>query len=182
MENEHLLQMGIGSYYDRQIDIITWSNQYKVIVGKYCSIGRDTSFFLHTDHRPDWITTSSQLWGPVTPEIAEMHMSLGHPASKGNINIENDVWIGSKSVIMSGVIIDNGAVVGATSTVTKYVPPYAIVAGNPARIIKYRFSDDIIDKLLKIAWWDWPQEKNMIRQEAMLLWSTDVELFIKKYA
>lgn len=181
MENEHLLVMGIGSYYDRQIEVISWSDAYKVIIGKYCSIGRDCSFFLHADHRHDWITTSSQLWGPVTSEIAEMHMNMGHPTCKGNIIIENDVWIGAKSSIMSGVKISNGAVVGATSTVTKDVPPYAIVAGNPARIVKYRFSKEIIDKLLDIAWWDWPQDTYKIKGEANLLWSSNIEGFINRH-
>lgn len=181
MENNHLLIMGIGSYYDREIEIISWSDMYKLIVGKYCSIGRWCSFFLHADHRYDWVTTSSQLWGPVTPQIAEMHISMGHPTSKGDIIIENDVWIGAKSTIMSGVSIHNGAVVAATSTVTKDVPPYAIVAGNPAKIVKYRFTPDIIEKLLDIKWWDWPQDTNKIKQEANVMWTNNVKAFVNKH-
>jgi len=181
MENEHLLHMNIGSYYDREIEIISWSDQYKILVGKYCSIGRGTSFFLHADHRPDWITTSSQLWGPVTPEIAKMHMDIGHPACKGNIQIENDVWIGAKSIILSGVTIHSGAVVGAGSVVTKDIPAYSIVVGNPARVVKYRFELDIIEKLLDIAWWDWPQDTNKIKGEAPLLWSNNITTFINKH-
>ena len=181
MENEHLLSMGIGSYYDREIEIISWSDKYKVIVGKYCSIGRGSTFFLHADHRHDWITTSSQLWGPVTPEIAEMHMGMGHPTCKGDIMIENDVWIGAKSVIMSGVRICSGAVIAAGSVISKEVEPYSIVAGNPARIVKKRFTDDQIKKLLDIAWWDWPQDTNKIKQEAPLMWSTNIEAFINKH-
>jgi acetyltransferase-like isoleucine patch superfamily enzyme len=179
MENSHLLQMDRGSYYDRELDILSWSDDYKVIVGKYCSIGRYCSFFLHTDHRPDWITTSSQLWGPVTPQIAQMHMSIGHPSCKGNIVIENDVWIGAKSIIMSGVTIHNGSVVGAGSTVTKDVPPYVIVAGNPAKIVRYRFPKETIEKLLSIAWWNWPEEK--IQNEASLMWSNNIDAFVKKH-
>lgn len=181
MENEHLLSMDIGSYYDREIEIISWSDVYKVIVGKYCSIGRSSIFFLHADHRYDWITTSSQLWGPVTPQIAEMHMKMGHPTCKGNIVIENDVWIGSKSIIMSGVQISSGAVVGAGSVVTKDVSPYSIVAGNPARVVKKRFTDEQIKKLLDIAWWNWPQDSNKIQQEAPLMWSSNIEAFINKH-
>lgn len=173
--------MGIGSYYDREIEIISWSDTYKVLVGKYCSIGRDSCFFLHADHRPDWITTTSQLWGPVTPQIADMHMKMGHPSCKGNIVLENDVWIGAKAAIMSGITLHNGCVVAATSTVTKDVPPYAMVAGNPARIIRYRFSDDIIEKLLSIAWWDWPQDTNKIKGETNLLWSSNVEAFVNRH-
>lgn len=179
MENSNLLIMGIGSYYDREIEIISWSDTYKLIVGKYCSIGRNTTFFLHADHRVDWVTTSSQLWGPVTPPIANMHMVMGHPTSKGNIIIENDVWIGSKSTILSGVKIHNGAVVGAGSVVTKNVPPYSIVAGNPARVVKYRFSSDIVEKLLHIAWWNWAETK--IQEEAKLLWSNNIDGFVNKH-
>lgn len=71
-------------------------------------------------------------------------MKMGHPTCKGNIVIENDVWIGSKSIIMSGVQISSGAVVGAGSVVTKDVSPYSIVAGNPARVVKKRFTDEQI--------------------------------------
>lgn len=181
MENSHLLELGIGSYYDRQIEILSWTDTYKVKVGKYCSIGRDCCFFLHANHRIDWITTSSQLWGPVTPAVATMHEEMGHPTCKGDIVIQNDVWIGAKSSIMSGVTIGNGSVIAATSTVTKDIEPYSIVAGNPAKIVKYRFSKEIIKELLDIAWWDWPQDKNKIQEEAMMLWSTDVKAFIKKH-
>jgi acetyltransferase-like isoleucine patch superfamily enzyme len=69
-------------------------------------------------------------------------MDMGHPSCKGNIIIQNDVWIGAKSTIMSGVKISNGSVVGAGSVVTKDVPPYAIVAGNPAKVVKYRFTEE----------------------------------------
>jgi serine acetyltransferase len=106
-------------------------------------------------------------------------MEMGHPTCKGNITIENDVWIGSKSTIMSGVKIHNGAVVGANSVVTKDVPPYAIVAGNPAQIIKFRFDVDQIQALQEIRWWNWDEEK--IKKEAMELWSTNIDDFIQKH-
>jgi carbonic anhydrase/acetyltransferase-like protein (isoleucine patch superfamily) len=127
----------------------------------------------------DWVTTSSQLWGPVSPEIADLHMKMGHPTCKGNIIVENDVWIGAMSTVMSGVKISNGSVVGANSTVTKDVPPYAIVAGNPAKIIKYRFNERQIESLLKISWWNWTEDR--IKNEAMLMWSTNIDEFIDKH-
>ena len=179
IENIHLWYADRGSYFDRNVNIITWSDQYNVKVGKYCSIGRDCNFFLHANHRVDWITTSSQLWGPVTHEIADMHMKMGHPTCKGDIIVENDVWIGAKSTIMSGVRIHNGAVVGSCSVVTKDVPPFAIVAGNPAKIVKYRFSEKQIDALQKIAWWDWTEDR--IKTEAMTLWSDNIDEFIDKH-
>jgi acetyltransferase-like isoleucine patch superfamily enzyme len=177
IENIHLWHADRGTYFDRHVNIISWSDDYKIKLGKYNSIGRDCVFFLHANHRYDWVTTSSQLWGPVTPEIADMHIKMGHPTCNGDIIIKNDVWIGAKSTIMSGVKISNGAVVAAGSVVTKDVPPYAIVGGNPARIIKYRFDKSQIEKLLNISWWDWDEDK--IRENAELMWSSDVDKFIE---
>ena len=177
IENIHLWHADRGTYFDRHVNIISWSDDYKIKLGKYNSIGRDCVFFLHANHRYDWITTSSQLWGPVTPEIADRHMNMGHPTCNGDIIIENDVWVGARSTIMSGVKISNGAVVAAGSVVTKDVPPYTIVGGNPARIIKYRFDESQIEKLLKISWWDWDEDK--IRENAELMWSSDIDKFIE---
>lgn len=178
IENIHLWIADRGTYFDRNVNIITWSDQYKILLGKYNSIGRDCNFFLHANHRYDWITTSSQLLGPVTPEIADMHMKMGHPTCNGDIIIENDVWVGAKSTIMSGVKISNGAVIASCSVVTKDVPPYAIVGGNPAKVIKFRFSETQIDALLKIKWWEWGEDK--IRQQAFNLWGDNIDTFINK--
>lgn len=179
VENIHLWHADRGTYFDRSVNIISWSDDYHIYVGKYNSIGRDCNFFLHANHRTDWITTSSQLWGPVSDDIAQMHMKMGHPTCKGDITIENDVWIGAKATIMSGVKIHNGAVIGSNSVVTKDVPPYAIVAGNPAQIIKFRFDVDQIQALQEIRWWNWDEEK--IKKEAMELWSTNIDDFIQKH-
>jgi virginiamycin A acetyltransferase len=80
---------------------------------------------------------------------------------------------------MSGVTIGNGAIIGAGSTVTKDVPPFAIVAGNPGKIVKYRFTEEQIEKLLQIAWWDWEEEK--IKSNAILMWSSNIDDFINKF-
>ena len=179
IENLHLWHSDRGTYFDRNVNIISWSDQYHIHLGKYNSVGRDCNFFLHANHRADWITTSSQLWGLVTPEVADLHISMGHPTCKGDITVQNDVWIGAKSSVMSGVTIHNGAIIAAGSTVTKNVPPYAIVAGNPGKIVKFRFAEDQIQDLLEIAWWNW--EEARIKEEAMTLWSDNIEDFIKKH-
>ena len=179
VENIHLWHANRGTYFDRHVNIITWSDQYKVYLGKYNSIGRDCNFFLHANHRADWVTTTSQLLGPVTPEIAEMHMNMGHPTCKGDIKVGNDVWIGATSTIMSGITIGDGAIIGAGSMVTKNVPPFAIVAGNPSKIVKYRFTEEQIEKLLQISWWDWEEDK--IRDNAMSMWSSNIDDFINKF-
>ena len=173
IENLHLWIADRGTYFDRNVNIISWSDEYKIHVGKYCSIGRDCNFFLHANHRPDWVTTSSQLLGPVTPEIANMHMEMGHPSCKGDITIGNDVWIGMSVKIMSGVKIGDGAVIGAHSLVTKNVEPYTIVGGNPAKIIRKRFSCEVIDLLLKLKWWDW--DDNKINENIHILCSNDFD-------
>jgi virginiamycin A acetyltransferase len=105
-------------------------------------------------------------------------MSMGHPTCKGDIVIENDVWIGANSTIMSGITIHNGAIIAAGSTVTKDVPPYAIVAGNPGKVVKYRFNRKQIEDLLEISWWDW--DENKIKESAMTIWSKDIDFFIEK--
>lgn len=179
IENIHLWKADRGTYFDRNVNIISWSDKYSIILGKYNSIGRDCNFFLHANHRPDWISTSSQLWGPVTDEISEIHMNMGHPSCKGDIIIENDVWIGAHATIMSGVKISNGAIVGATATVTKDVPPYSIVVGNPAKIVKYRFSKKQIESLLEISWWNWTEDR--IKTEAMNIWSNNIDEFIDRH-
>ena len=179
IENLHLWFADRGTYFDRNVNIISWSDDYKVVLGKYNSIGRDCNFFLHANHRPDWVTTSSQLWGPVTPEISQLHMTMGHPSCKGDIVVENDVWIGAKSTIMSGVKIQNGSIVGANSVVTKDVPPYSIVVGNPAKVVKYRFTERQIESLLKIKWWEWTEDR--IKTEAPLMWSNKIDEFIDRH-
>lgn len=179
IENIHLWHADRGTYFDRNVNIITWSNDYHIYLGKYNSIGRDCNFFLHANHRIDWVTTSSMLWGPVNSEIENFHMKLGHPTCNGDIIIENDVWVGAKATIMSGVRISNGAVVAANSTVTKDVPPYAIVGGNPAKIIKYRFNERQIESLLKISWWNWTEDR--IKNEALFLWSNNIDTFIDRH-
>lgn len=95
------------------------------------------------------------------------------------ITIENDVWIASNVKIKQGVKIGDGAVVATESFVTKNVPPYAVVGGNPAKIIKYRFSEEQISALLKIRWWDWEDDK--IREKVSLLTSNKIDDFIKSY-
>jgi virginiamycin A acetyltransferase len=79
--------------------------------------------------------------------------------SKGPICIGNDVWIGARSVVVSGVTIGDGAVIGAGAVVTSDIPPYAIVAGAPARVLKFRFPEAMRERLLELKWWDWPEDR-----------------------
>jgi virginiamycin A acetyltransferase len=103
-----------------------------------------------------------------------------HPDMEDNgpIVIGNDVWIGSYCDILSGVTIGDGAIIGMKTVVSKDVLPYAVVVGHPMVVKKMRFSDDIISKLLKIKWWDWPIELIKERQDDFL----DIDKFVEKYA
>jgi len=93
------------------------------------------------------------------------------------VTIGNDVWLGHNSLIMGGVSVGDGAVVGSCSVVTKDVAPYSVVAGVPAKVIKYRFNEEIIEKMLEIKWWDWPHEVIGKRLDDF----KDTEYFIRKY-
>ncbi len=131
----------------------------KLIIGKFCSIASGTTFIMGpANHRISSVTTYpfhvfGGLWQERTPD----HMA--QLPFKGDLVIGNDVWIGRESVIMPGVKIGDGAIVAAYSVVTKDVPPYAVVGGNPARLIKKRFDEEMIALLLKIRWWDFdPQQ------------------------
>jgi len=97
--------------------------------------------------------------------------------SRGPIVIGNDAWVGRGSFILDGVTIGDGAIVGAMSVVAKDVPPYAVVVGNPAKIVHYRYSEDQIKKLLAIKWWDWPEDLIKERLEDF----KDIDVFVDKY-
>jgi virginiamycin A acetyltransferase len=141
----------------------------KLKVGKFCSFAWDVTVYLGGNHRVDWFALYP-FGGPRWPEAEGLEGVLG---GKGDVTIGNDVWVGSNVIIMSGVTIGDGAVIGAGSVVTSDIEPYTIVAGNPAKVIKKRFSDEVIARLLELAWWDWPDAK--IRENIQVLCSADLE-------
>lgn len=151
--------------------VLSWGEGASLTIGNFCSIARGVTIFLGGEHRVDWISTY-----PFSILFKEYENIKGHPRTKGNVVIGNDVWIGREARILSGVTIGDGAVIGAYSVVTSSVPPYAIVAGNPQKIIRYRFNKDIIDELLEIKWWDWSIEE--IKKAIPNILSTDICHFI----
>ena len=145
----------------------------RLSIGKFCSIGQDVDIVL-ANHRTNLVSTYpfnmfSARW-PTASGSRPDHVA------RGNIIIGNDVWIGAKAVILTGVQIGDGAVVGAASVVHADVPPYAIVAGVPAKIVGFRFSSVIVDQLLRIRWWDWPDQKLADMLPFML--QDDIAVFI----
>jgi acetyltransferase-like isoleucine patch superfamily enzyme len=145
----------------------------KLTIGKYCSIARGVTFVLGGEHNTNWATTY-----PFNTIFLEKNHIKGHPLSKGPILVGNDVWLGTDAIVLSGVSIGDGAVVAARSVVTKNIPPYAIVGGNPAKILKFRFDDASIEKLLKLKWWEMPH--NQVLNYADLLMSSNIDEVINK--
>ena len=130
----------------------------KLIIGKFCAIAEGVIFIMNgANHRMDGLTAYpfnifASGWEKVTPSIELLPF-------RGDTVIGNDVWIGQYATIMPGVKIGDGAIIATNSTVTKNVEPYTIVGGNPAKPIKRRFSDEMIELLLKLKWWDWDENK-----------------------
>ncbi|MBW4520568.1 MAG: Vat family streptogramin A O-acetyltransferase [Scytolyngbya sp. HA4215-MV1] len=130
----------------------------KLIIGKFCAIARGVKFIMNgANHKISGFSTYpfqifGSGWERVMPQADELPF-------KGDTVIGNDVWIGYEAVIMPGVKVGDGAIVAAKAVVTKEVPPYSIVGGNPATVLRRRFADETIERLMEIAWWDWDIEK-----------------------
>jgi chloramphenicol O-acetyltransferase type B len=156
-----------------------WSyegSERKVTIGPFCSISPGVEIVTGGMHPTDWVSTfpfriSWNLEGAFRD---------GTPASDGQVVIGPDVWLGTSALVLSGVTIGPGAIVAARAVVASDVPPYAIVAGVPARVVRFRFGPDIIQKLLEIAWWDWDDER--IRGLVPLLSSPRVDDFLNAAA
>ena len=124
----------------------------RLTIGRYCSIADHVEIMLGGDHRLGWVSTypfaaMCGLWpGAQAP--------ADYQSSRGDVTIGSDVWLGSGCLILSGVTIGHGAVVAARAVVTRDVPPYAVVAGNPARVVRHRFDADTVADLLDTAWWE----------------------------
>jgi len=148
------LRVGRFTYGHENIQVRDWGEGKKASIGAFCSIADKVQIFLGGNHRTDWITTFP--FGHVfTEELGGTHI-VGHPRSKGDVIIGNDVWLASGVTILSGVSIADGAVIAANSTVVHDVGPYEIHAGNPAKLIRKRFSDEIIALLCSLRWWELP--------------------------
>lgn len=142
-------------------------NHERLTIGKFCSIACGAKFLFNSaNHTLGSLSTYPfpiffEEWGLPVEDIPQAW------DNKGDIVIGNDVWIGYEAVILAGVTVGDGAVVGTRAVVTKDVPPYTIVGGVPAKPIRKRFSETVIDRLLALQWWDWPEERIAASLEAI---------------
>jgi len=148
----------------------------KLKIGKFCAIAKDVKFIMNgANHKVSGFSTYpfyifGNGWEKVLPGEGELPY-------KGDTIIGHDVWLGYESTIMPGVSIGNGAIVASKSVVTADVPAYSVVGGNPAKVLKHRFDETTIEKLLLIAWWDWSAEKITENLEAIV--NSDIEALSK---
>jgi len=161
----------IGEYTYGNPEILQWGEKSNLVIGKYCSIADNVKIFLGGNHRVGWFTTYP--FNVLNENFPKATHIKGHPLSKGDVVIGNDVWIGDGVLILSGVTIGDGAVIGARTVVAKNIQPYEIVVGNPMKVVRKRFSTDIIEKLLDFKWWNLDiQEINKITE---VLCSNEIE-------
>jgi chloramphenicol O-acetyltransferase type B len=165
-------QIGKGTYGNPKVYPYSCGADATLRVGAFCSIGFGVKIFLGGEHRLDWVTTY-----PFNVRWKKGRGIKGHPKTKGDVRIGNDVFIGAETLILSGVNIGDGAVIGARAVVTKDVPPYAVAVGNPARVVKKRFNEETIGCLLKVKWWDW--EDGRIEKALPMLLNSDIGAFLQ---
>jgi acetyltransferase-like isoleucine patch superfamily enzyme len=173
-KNSNYSGFDIGEWTYGQPQIVSGPSPCGMKIGRFCSIANAVEILLLNDHRSDWVSTY-----PFAQIFKEAQKIPGYPKIRGDVIIGNDVWIGYGAKILSGVTIGNGAIVGAYAMVAKDVPAYGIVAGNPGKIIRKRFGEDVILELQKIQWWNWPIDK--IREAVPLMMSDNIKPFINKY-
>lgn len=175
MSNPFITKVGKHTYGGENFVTILTGEGAIVEVGAFCSIAFNVRLVLGGNHRTDWFTTFP--FGHVSKGVFPAYGGEGHPTTKGDIIIGNDVWLSENVTIMSGVKIGDGAVIAHNSHVVKDVPPYSIVGGNPAKFIKYRFSQPVIDKLLELKWWEWADED--INRISPILCSSDEKALLQ---
>jgi acetyltransferase-like isoleucine patch superfamily enzyme len=161
--------IGRGSYGG--LNVVSFGEGATLKMGAFCSIAAGVQVFLGGEHRVDWVTTY-----PFSALRRPHAWISGHPKTRGDVVIGNDVWVGREALILSGVTIGDGAVIGARAVVARDVAPYAIVAGNPANFVRSRFSPEVVDRLLAIRWWDLPESK--LDKAIVMLLSDDIEAFL----
>jgi acetyltransferase-like isoleucine patch superfamily enzyme len=168
------MKFGRYTYGVENITELNYGSTSTLTIGSFCSISENIIVFLGGNHRTDRVSTYP--FGHIFFSVFDTFNGSGHPVSNGDVVIGNDVWLGFNVTIMSGVTIGDGAVVSCNSHVVDDVSPYTVVGGNPAKLIRKRFTDIQIQNLLNIAWWDWPEEK--INKFLPSICNSDIDSFI----
>jgi virginiamycin A acetyltransferase len=172
--NKHYSAFEIGEW-SYGSPVVLYANEKATLkVGRFCSFARNVTILLGGEHNIDWVTTY-----PFSAILDEAKAFPGHPLTRGDVTIGNDVWVARDSLIMSGITIGDGAVIGAASIIRQNVAPYSIVGGNPARHLRFRFSPEQIESLQRIAWWNWPIER--VIEALPLLLGPNIQDFVSKY-
>lgn len=159
------IEVGEYTYYDDPDDPAAFETKAvlygfgpeRLVIGRFCAIAAGVRFLMpganHADLGPS--TFPFGVFGPPWDETMDLVMSA---PSRGDTVVGNDVWLGHHALVLPGVTIGDGAVVASASVVTRDVPPYAVLAGNPARVVRMRYDEEDVERLLRAAWWDWPMD------------------------
>ncbi len=174
-ERGDLDQYEIGRYSWGHLTVSSRGPGTTLKVGQFCSFAYGAHIILGGEHRASFVSTYRF---PAYAPFNETHLHLAEETSftKGAVVIGNDVWLGHQALVLSGVTIGDGAIIGAGSVVRHNVPPYSIVAGNPARVAGFRFPPEQIEALLQLKWWDWSIERISCHLDQLM--SDDIAAFI----
>lgn len=169
-----LIEVGDYTYYDDFEDVRNFERNVlyhfpfigdKLRIGRFCQIASGVKFIMNGgNHRTDLFTTYPF---PVFGQGWEAAFDPATFPSKGDLVVENDVWLGHDALLMPGVRVGNGAIVATRAVVTRDVPDYAIVAGNPAQVVRRRYDEATVARLLAVAWWHWDAAKITRHQQAI---------------
>ena len=175
VQQDHSFTVGRYTYGD--LTVRWFGEPHRLNIGSFCSLAGGIWVYVGGNHVTDFVTTYPFGADGVWPSG---HGPGGLPlcVGKGSVNIGNDVWIGDRAVIMSGVTVGHGAVIAANAVVSRDVPAYAVVAGSPAAVKRYRIAQEFIPRMLAVRWWDWEDEQ--IKRTLGLMLSPDIASFLEE--
>lgn len=175
------VRVGRFTYGVPKVRVRAWGEGASLSIGSFCSLAHPITILLGGEHHTDWISTYP--FGHVYADRLEVPPVAGHPFSRGDVTIGNDVWIAAETTILSGVTIGDGAVIGTRAVVARDVGPYEIVAGNPARKIRDRFDPETRDLLLRLQWWNLPLDdiKHLVPVLAKAPSAEELRLLVERY-
>ena len=154
--------------------------EHGIKIGRYCSIGAGLKIF-GAEHFPDWISTSPEFYKRGFNGLKDISLISHNSRSRNNVIIGNDVWIGRNVTLKQNIKIGNGAIIATNATVTKDVPDFAVVGGVPAKVIRYRFSPEIIDKINRLQWWQFDvQDLKGLKADKPVEFLQDLEIKVEK--